>query len=144
MFGHCSYVFACCKFSVRSKVKEDSPHLRRIFRRIGDQISIVNDLASYEMEKRRFESGSSKAIINIVSAIMKMERVEAVVAKSMAYAWQLCMEQEIVDELEELKRRDELSVEEWKFIDVWLLAASGNLLTSVVMSRYGGEDARIR
>ena len=141
---------------MRSSVDENSPNLHRIVHHIGDQISIVNDLASYEMEKQRFESGKAKSLINIVSVIMKLERVEEVVAKSMAYAWQLSMENEILKDLEELKKkkteeekmqRNELSVEEeeedWRFIDAWLLVATGNLLTSVVMSRYGGEGARI-
>ena len=141
---------------MRSSVDENSPNLHRIVHHIGDQISIVNDLASYEMEKQRFESGKAKSLINIVSVIMKIERVEEVVAKSMAYAWQLSMENEILKDLEELKKkkteeekmqRNELSVEEeeedWRFIDAWLLVAAGNLLTSVVMSRYGGEGARI-
>ena len=101
------------------------------------------------MEKQRFESGKAKSLINIVSVIMKLERVDEVVAKSMAYAWQLCMENEILKDLEGLRKKrlcNELSSEEeeeWRFIDAWLLVAAGNLLTSVVMSRYGGEGARI-
>lgn len=127
---------------------ENSPNLHRSVHHIGDQISIVNDLASYEMDESRFESGKAKSLINIVAVIMKLERVEEVVAKSMAYAWQLCMENGILRDLEDLKktRWDEMSVEEvedWRFIDAWLLVAAGNLLTSVVMSRYGGEAARI-
>lgn len=82
-------------------------------------------------------------MINLVHVIAKVDRMEETAAKSMAYAWQLCTENEILKELEELKRRDEMSVEDWNFVDACLLAASGNLLTSVVFSRYGGEDARI-
>ena len=82
-------------------------------------------------------------MINLVHVIVKVDRIEAMAAKSMAYAWQLCTENEILKELEELKRHDELSVEDWEFLDACLVAASGNLLTSVVISRYGGEDARI-
>ena len=102
------------------------------------------------MEKERFESGQAKSLINIVSVIMKLERVDEAMAKSMAYAWQLCMENEILKDLEELKKKmrqcSEPSFEqeeEWRFIDAWLLVAAGNLFTSVVMSRYGGEGARI-
>ena len=113
------------------------------------------------MEKRRFESGEAKSLINIVSVIKNLERVGDAAAKSMAYAWQLCMENEILKDLDELKKKKEkekggeekecngLSAEkeqeeeEWRFIDAWLLVASGNLFTSVVMSRYGGESARI-
>ena len=74
---------------------------------------------------------------------MKLERMEAMEAKSMAYAWQLFTENEILQELEGLKGRDELSAEDWRFLDACLLAASGSLLSSVVMSRYGGEDAKV-
>lgn len=82
-------------------------------------------------------------MINLVHVIVQVERVEALTAKSMAYAWQLCTEDEILRELEGLKGRGELRAEEWSFVDACLLAASGNLFTSVVMSRYCGEDARI-
>lgn len=132
---------------------ENSPTMQRIFHHIGDQISIVNDLASYEMERQRFESGKARSLINIVSVIMKLERVDVAVAKTMAYTWQLCMENEILNDLEVLKKerekkqRDGLSVEEededWRFIHAWLMVASGNLFASIVMSRYGGEGARL-
>ena len=82
-------------------------------------------------------------MINLVHVIMTVDRVDEVVAKSMAYAWQLCTENEILRELEEMKRLKELSLEDWSFVDACLSAASGNLLTSVVISRYGGENARI-
>ena len=122
---------------------QHSPNLDRMLRLLGDQISIVNDIASYEKEKRRFETGKATSMINLVHVIMKIERMEVAEAKSMAYAWQLCTENEILGELEELKRRDELTDEDWRFLEACLLAASGNLLTSVVIARYGGEDARI-
>ena len=82
-------------------------------------------------------------MINLVQVIMKVDRIEAMAAKSMAYAWQLYTENEILKELRALKRSNRLSVEDWRLLDACLLAASGNLLTSVVISRYGGEDARI-
>ena len=132
--GEFSFGIACSKVSIGSSVHEDDPNLRRIVRHIGDHIDIVNDLASYEKEKRGFETGKSKSFINLVHVIMKLEHVEVEVAKSMAYAWQLCMENAILEDLEALKRRDDVTVEEWKFIDV---------LTSVVMSRYSGKDTRV-
>ena len=122
---------------------QHSPNLYRILRLLGDQISIVNDIASYEKEKRRFETGRATSMINLVNVIMKIERMGVAEAKSMAYAWQLSTENEILEELGELKRRDGLTDGEWQFLEACLLAASGNLLTSVVIARYGGEDARI-
>lgn len=74
---------------------------------------------------------------------MKVERVQAIEAKTMAYAWQLCTENELLQELEELKSRDDMSIGEWRFINACLLMAAGNLFTALVVARYGGEGARI-
>jgi ribosome assembly protein YihI (activator of Der GTPase) len=75
---------------------------------------------------------------------MKIERIKDVdSAKSMAYAKQLWTENEISKELERLRHGNKMSFEEWRFVDGCLVAASGNLLTSVVIARYGGENARI-
>ena len=82
-------------------------------------------------------------MINIVHVIERVERLDTEAAKSMAYAWQLYTESNIRRELENLKKLDELSIEEWIFLNGCLTAASGNTLTSVVISRYGGEEARI-
>ena len=142
-YGESSFTWACSKFSIRSRTNQKTPNLHRILHHLGDHISIANDIASYEKEKRRYETGRATSMINLVHVIAKVDRMEETAAKSMAYAWQLCTENEILKELEELKRRDEMSVEDWNFVDACLLAASGNLLTSVVFSRYGGEDARI-
>lgn len=82
-------------------------------------------------------------MINIVHVIQRVDGVDEEAAKSMAYAWQLRTENDILRELEEMKRLNELSLDDWRFVDACLATASGNILGSVVMSRYGGEDARI-
>ena len=82
-------------------------------------------------------------MINIVSVIQRIDKVDNLVAKSMAYARQLCIENEILQELKALKNPGELSAEEWMFVQAFLATAAGNLLNSVVISRYGGEDARV-
>lgn len=114
-----------------------------LLRCLGDQISIANDIASYEKEICLFETGRASSMINIVHVIQQVDKVDEEAAKSIAYAWQLCTENEILRELKEMKRLNELSLEDWRFIDACLATASGNLLGSVVISRYGGEDARI-
>ena len=138
-----SYLLAMSKFAIRSTVHLENPALHRFLHHLGNSASIQNDLASYEKEKRHFETGRSASMINIVHTITELERLSATEAKTMAYAWQLFMENETLRELEELKRRDELSGAEWRFVEACLLMAGGNLLASVVVSRYGGEDARI-
>ena len=131
------------KFSIRSYVDLEDPRLRRFLRYLGDQMSIANDIASYEKEKRGFQTGKVTSMINLVHVLMEVNRVDTTAAKSMAYAWQLYTEDIVLKELEMLKKGDELSLDEWEFVDTCLVAASGSLLTSVVISRYGGEDTRI-
>ena len=82
-------------------------------------------------------------MINVVHVITKIDRMDDMEAKSIAYAWRLWTENKILRELEEMKRQDDLSLEEWRFANAGLVAAAGNLLTSVVISRYGGGNARI-
>lgn len=100
-------------------------------------------MASYDKEKRHFDTGRAKSMINLVHVIATLERVETQTAKAMAYAWQLSTENAILEDLQALKRQKELSNEEWMFVDACLTAASGHLFASVVMSRYGGEKARV-
>ncbi|KAL8644291.1 MAG: hypothetical protein Q9210_007325 [Variospora velana] len=138
-----TFTSSCAKFSICSSVDQTKPELRRLLRHIGDHISIVNDMASFEKEKRHFDAGRANSMINLVHVIATLERAETQTAKSMAYAWQLWTENAILEELKALKQRNGLSSEEWSFVDVCLMAASGNLLASVVMSRYGGEKTRV-
>ena len=79
----------------------------------------------------------------MVHVIKEMECVDDEAAKSMAYARQLWTENEILKELELMKREDILSLDEWRFLDASLACAAGNCFTSIVIPRYGGEDARI-
>ncbi|KAL8968795.1 MAG: hypothetical protein Q9197_004685 [Variospora fuerteventurae] len=137
------FISSSVKFSICSSVDRTKPELGRLLRHIGDHISIVNDLASFDKEKRHFDAGKANSMINLVHVIATLERAETQTAKSMAYAWQLCTENAILEELTALKRRNGLSSEEWSFVDACLMAASGNLLASVVMSRYGGEKTRV-
>ncbi|KAL9029777.1 MAG: hypothetical protein Q9196_002019 [Gyalolechia fulgens] len=139
----CSFAWACAKFAIHSSISQSHPSLLPLIRLIGDHISIANDIASYSKEKARFDSGKSRSMINIVDVIISLESLEANAAKSIAYAWQLLTENQILDQLEDLKMNSRLDMEEWNFVNACLLAASGNLLSSVVMSRYGGEDARV-
>ena len=83
-------------------------------------------------------------MINVVHVIKTIEQVgDDEAAKSMAYARLLWTENELIKELDALKRQEALSLEEWKFVEAALVAAAGNTFTSVVMSRYGGKGARI-
>jgi hypothetical protein len=80
-------------------------------------------------------------MINLVHVIMESYRLDAEAAKSMAYGWQLHSEDEVGKEIKVLRGSGDLSLDEWRFLEACLHTASGNLFTSVVISRYGGEGA---
>ena len=123
--------------------------LYRLLRFIGDQISIANDIASYDKEAAQFSNRSDDpapppGIINVVHVIMGLEDLDAKGAKFLAYSWQMYMEMEIWDCLKEMKEKgSEITEEEWRFVEACLVCAAGNILTSLVMKRYGGEGAKI-
>ena len=140
---HLRFTFACAKFSLCSDADQKHPSLRPLLGRIGDHMSIANDIASYDKEKSRFECGKANSMINLVHMIAERDRLRSNAAKAMAYAWQLLTEEEICGHLEELRCRNELGMEGWRFVEACLAAAKGNLFTSVVIARYGGEGARV-
>lgn len=84
-------------------------------------------------------------MINLVHVIAERDHLDVNAAKAMAYAWQLLTEEEIMGDLEELRGRDGLGSEEWRFVEACLAAAKGALFSSVVVviERYGGEGGRI-
>jgi hypothetical protein len=111
---------------------------------VGDHFSIANDIASYDKEYISFKSGKAKYLINVIAVVQKLLGVlDSNIAKSISYALQLQTEEAIIKELERMKITGNLTDKQWKFVDSVLIMAAGNVFTSVVISRYGGEAARI-
>lgn len=68
----------------------ETPAFQRLLGYLEDQISIANDIASYDKEEKQFREGKAKEMINLVHTIMQVNRISNVdAAKSMAYAIQL-------------------------------------------------------
>ena len=63
-------------------------------------------------------------------------------AKSVAWALQLQIEEQMMEELEMLREKG-LSDEEWLFLEAVASTAVGNVMFCMPTSRYGGEAARI-
>jgi len=118
--------------------------LHRYLHLVGDHFSIANDIASYDKEHKSFKDGKAKYLINVVAVVQKLFGLpDSDAAKAFSYTLQLQTEQAILEELERMKVADELTIAQWKFVDAALAMAAGNVFTSVVISRYGGEAARI-
>ena len=113
-------------------------------RLVGDHFSVANDLASYQKEYDHFTQGKAQCLINVVAVIQRLLNLSnSDDAKIVSYLLQLSIERAIMDELERMKHVGNLSVSEWDYVDATLAMAAGNVFTSVVISRYGGQSARI-
>lgn len=75
----------------------------------------------------------AKPYSNIVEVIMRVEDEGEKGAKSVAYAWQLFLENDILEELQTLKKLNELSTEEWRFVEACIIAAAGRLFGAIVL-----------
>lgn len=134
------YILACVKFSIESSVEIESPQLDKFLRLISDHVSLVNDLASYDKEKKAYVQGRTYHLINAVEVVQRLFSLPTEnSAKALAYAMQLEVEVEIDQELSRMRDEDSLTAEEWKFVDAVLTMTAGNVFYSVVSSRYGGE-----
>jgi len=139
------YILACVKFSLRSNVRIEDPKLARILRLVSDHVSLVNDLASYDKEKRAYDSGKVCYLINAVDVVHRLFSLASpAAAKALAYAMQLQVEAEMEAELGRLVAAGELDAEQLRFVDAALVMAAGNTFYSVVSSRYGGQAAKIK
>ncbi|KAG9195858.1 hypothetical protein G6011_00979 [Alternaria panax] len=138
------YILACLKFSLGSSVRIEDPKLERFLRLVSDQISLSNDLASYDKEKKAYDSGKSCYMINAVEVVQRLLALSSAgPAKSIAYSMQLDVEAEIKTELERLVASGELSTEELEFVDAVMVMTAGNVFYSVISPRYGGQEAKM-
>ena len=132
------------KFSLCSSVKLSDPRLAKYLSLIKDHLAVINDMASFDKEKRDFDNGSSKYLINIVDVIRHiLSLADTDSAKAMTYAYQLQTEAGLIEELQRMKDQEDLDVEQWQYLEATYACAAGNVFFSVTSSRYGGEAARI-
>lgn len=139
-----SHLLACAKFSVGSSADTKSPKLGRIVQLLKSHVSVANDLASWDKEKRAYETGKVLYLINtvdITQRLLSLPNDRAAIA--ITYAFQLEIERDIDSEIEELGANKFLSPEEWRFVGAALYVASANVLVNTIMSRYGGEAAKL-
>ncbi|XHF98078.1 hypothetical protein AWENTII_001648 [Aspergillus wentii] len=138
------YIMACIKFSAASDVDLKDPKLKTFIRLAGSHILIVNDLGSWAKEKRAYDSGKAAYLINAVDVMKQLLRLQSDSnSVSMTYAFQLQLECDLDAEIERLMFANTLDSEQWYFIHITLLFLTGTVASTVFMSRYGGEKARI-
>ncbi|KAH9484643.1 Terpene cyclase aneC [Psilocybe cubensis] len=138
------YGLAGVKFSLHSSVQIDSPTIKRFIRLSLEHICYSNDLGSYEKEKQAYNQGRVSYIINAVDVIKKLFNLpDDVTAKSVTLALQKQTEIEIGTELEQLRASGKATAEELEYCEAVLHLSMGNTFASVVMSRYGGDVARL-
>ena len=139
-----SFVIVAAKFSIKSNVSITDHRFRRYLSLVGNHLGLVNDLASYEKELRAFENGETSDMINLVAVVKDVTSLQGTDdAKSVTWALQLQIEEQMIEELKGLQVQG-LSDEEWWFLEAVAFAATGNVMFCMTTSRYGGEAARIR
>ncbi|KAJ6050909.1 hypothetical protein N7460_001443 [Penicillium canescens] len=138
------YVLGCTRFALNSSVDLESPRLSRYLRLLKDHVSVANDLGSWEKEKRAYDSGKVLYLINAVDVVKNLFHLPSDrAAVAITEALQLQIEVDIDAEIQRMVDMDELTAEEWRFIDATLHVMSGNVFVSTVMSRYGGEAFKL-
>lgn len=138
-------MLAAVKFSLCSNIDIADPRLIKYLTLVKDHLAIINDMASYDKEKRNFDNDASKDIINIVDVVQQIMSVpHAESAKVIAYTYQLQTEAWMVEELQRLMSEEHLEIEQWQYLEATYVCAAGNAFFSMTSSRYGGEAARVR
>ncbi|KAH9484642.1 Fusicoccadiene synthase [Psilocybe cubensis] len=146
------FTFTGVKFSLRSNVNMESPRIARFMSLASDHVCYVNDLGSYDKEKAAYERGEIVYMLNAVDFVRRMYNLpDDRSAKRATLQLQMQLEREMASELDRLQRlvrecskADEApSMEELEFVEAVVYIVTGNIFTSVVMSRYGGKAARL-
>lgn len=138
------FVIASAKFSIKSSVSLTDQRFQRYLSLVSDHYGIVNDLASYDKELRALNSGETSDMINLVAVVKNVPSLQSTDdAKSVAWALQLQIEKQMIEELEGLQAQG-LSDDEWWFLEAVAYTAVGNVMFCMTSSRHGGEAARIR
>lgn len=138
-------MLAAVKFSLGSSIDLADPRLNRYLILVKDHLAIINDMASFDKEKRAFDHGSSSDMINIVDVIQRLLSLPDIdSAKALAYAYQLQTEAWMREELQTLESQEEVDEEQWRYLEATYACAAGNAFFSMTSERYGGEAARLR
>ncbi|KJY00868.1 hypothetical protein TI39_contig309g00009 [Zymoseptoria brevis] len=138
------YMLACVKFSLASSIHIEAPHLADFLRLISDHISLVNDLASFEKEKRALDEGTIVYLMNAVDLMKTLLSLPSHDdAKRLTFAMQLQVETEMCAEMKRLVDGRLVTAEEKRFLEACVMMCAGNTFYSAVGRRYGGEKARI-
>lgn len=138
------FVIAAAKFTIKSGVDVSDCRFARYLTLIGDHLGLTNDLASYEKEARALQAGETKDMINIVAVMQNLMSLPSeAAARAAAFSYLLQVEAWIIEEIERLAAWEKLTDEEWWFLEVVFLSASGNTFFCMTSSRYGGEAAKI-
>lgn len=130
------YILACVQFSIASSVIIESLRLEKFLRLISDHVSLGDDLASYDKEKKAYDRGRTYHLINAAVVVQRLFSLSTThSAKALAYAMQLEFEVEIDQELSRMRAATSLTAEEWKFVGSVLTMTAGNVFTP--LSRLG-------
>ena len=140
------WVFASVKFSMASSVDIAEPRFKKFLDLASEHMAITNDLYSYAKEKQVFKQEDRESLLNIVSVIAKVDRLEEGVALERATEMLREREQIMLEELGSLHRDNREVVdgdEDLEFLSAVWACVAGHVFFCMTTERYGGEVARI-
>ena len=118
------------------------PKLERFVLTISIHLILVNDLASWRKEKAAFDRGDNRRLTNFVDVTMQVLNLNEEQAIYRTYLQLVECEEDIDDELRELKRKG-LSTEQWEMVYALSAMAAGHVFAATTTERYVGEAGRI-
>ncbi|KAJ5101895.1 terpenoid synthase [Penicillium alfredii] len=116
--------------------QEQIDPLRHISGLISDHNILVNDLFSFDKEKRAAVTQGAH-ILNIVEYLKQTLSVSSALAKDITLRLVFDVESQLRDELRQISQMGTLSEAQIRYAHAMVESASGNLLFSVTSVRYG-------
>lgn len=80
-------------------------------------------------------------VVHVVKSVTSLQGTDD--AKAIVWTLQLQIEKQMIEELEDLRKGEGLTNDEWWFLDAVTSTTSGNVMFCMTSSRYGGDAARI-
>lgn len=133
----CSHVLAAVRFGNDLNLRQEQiDPLRHISGLVGDHTILINDLFSFDKEKRAAMTQGA-LILNAVDYLAQTLSMSSTLAKDHTLRLVFDIESQLQDELCQISRMGTLSDAKIRYAHAMVECASGNLLFAVTSVRYG-------
>ena len=121
-----------------------SPRLRLLTGIATTHAMLTNDFASYHKERTAHAAGRTRHLINFIDFKRKLHGgVDEQVGLFLAHLNYGQCENDLYEQLNALRGKDELNEEEWAYVYALMAMCAGNVFASTTSLRYGSEEDRV-